>query len=551
MVPGRAPSGRDLIGRFLLGVLICAFIVWSAIPDADIPLEQRTPLFGLVLVLGVILVISAIWMWKLWRFPPVVVLSNGRVSLQMAKPPIRTSVANVADVMLSGAKLCLRFHDLQQVEASRPKATRQVLAKEFRASGWHFAMPRGAFNLLETNTVRQALGLTYQPNDDRRDYLFQFVDGLRRVTPQVRVTRSLIALNIAVFVLLWLAGAAGNLGNAAQNSMLSRDIVLAWGGNFAPLTTNGQPFRLLTCLFIHWSIMHLFFNLWVLNDIGQLVERVTGSLPFLLVYLLSGFCGSLATVYWSLFGQPAISAGASGAVFGVFGLLLGILIRRHRDFPAELLREHKASCISFLAFNLLFGFVMPNVDFAAHLGGLVGGFVCGLFVRPILPPNKIPSLTARLLALVPLCLCIPTAGILLLPRPIVAFPWEVHHVLTVDHQAIDQYNKIISDNLERTDQQTADAIRQEVVAPINVERERISALAVRSRDLAARQGILEYMTQLEEGFRLLSQAIEERDVLKQQEGTKRIETAHTVLEDWVKKYGKQSGLYLQRRPAND
>ena len=108
--------------------------------------------------------------------------------------------------------------------------------------------------------------------------------------------------------------------------------MLNWGADFGPKTLNGQWWRTVTCMFLHFGIIHLGFNMWVLWDLGQLVERLVGNVGFLVLYFASGIAGSLASLAW----QPlAISAGASGAVFGVAGALLGLIAFRHDSVPSR------------------------------------------------------------------------------------------------------------------------------------------------------------------------------------------------------------------------
>ena len=96
---------------------------------------------------------------------------------------------------------------------------------------------------------------------------------------------------------------------------------------------------MLTCAFLHFGIIHLAFNMWVLWQLGDLVERLVGNIGFLVLYIISGVGGSLASLLWN---PMVISAGASGAVFGVGGALMGFILLRRDTIPAEVLKHLRA-----------------------------------------------------------------------------------------------------------------------------------------------------------------------------------------------------------------
>ena len=95
--------------------------------------------------------------------------------------------------------------------------------------------------------------------------------------------------------------------------------MLDWGANFGPMTMNGQWWRLVTCMFLHFGIIHLAMNMWILWGLAQVVERLVGSTGFAIAYMASGIAGSIASLAWYPVG---VSAGASGAVFVTAAALL-------------------------------------------------------------------------------------------------------------------------------------------------------------------------------------------------------------------------------------
>src|SRR5262245_21464047 len=194
------------------------------------------------------------------------------------------------------------------------------------------------------------------------------------------VTVVLIALNVLVFALMvfW--------GVSAFNP--TTDSVLKWGADYGPLTLHGQWWRMLASTFLHFGLIHLLFNMFVLFNIGLFMESLAGRVGFVVLYLVCGLGGSAASLVW----HPSIvSAGASGAIFGLYGALLGFLARHRGSIPAESLASLRKGALTFVGYNLLFG-LRPGVDMAAHLGGLATGFVLGLFL--IRPPSVSHSVSS-------------------------------------------------------------------------------------------------------------------------------------------------------------
>lgn len=151
-------------------------------------------------------------------------------------------------------------------------------------------------------------------------------DLLSRQARGIPVTRLLVAINLIVFVAM-LAGGAGLWHS-------SNSVQLAWGANFGPATQDGEWWRLGTAMFLHFGIIHLGLNLWALWDGGQLVERMYGSVRFTAIYFASGLTGNLLSLVANK--GLAISGGASGAIFGIYGALLVFLWReRHNLHPRD------------------------------------------------------------------------------------------------------------------------------------------------------------------------------------------------------------------------
>ena len=200
-----------------------------------------------------------------------------------------------------------------------------------------------------------------------------FEQRLERFSPWAPVTPLLVAINVAVFV----AMAIGGAGVIEPNSQVS----IAWGSDFGPLTMGGQWWRLFTSIFIHFGLLHLGLNMLVLYQNGRLIERMFGSVRFLLLYLFAGLAGSMASLLWN----PMVNgAGASGAIFGLFGGMLAFVLNPRNAVPPSVMKQHGFVTLAFVAYNLVFGVVHGGIDNAAHVGGLLGGFAMGfLLARPL------------------------------------------------------------------------------------------------------------------------------------------------------------------------
>lgn len=181
------------------------------------------------------------------------------------------------------------------------------------------------------------------------------------------VTGILVFLNVCVFLIVELTGLSQDVGH-----------MLKWGAAYPPLIIeNREIYRLFTSMFLHFGIENLINNMLVLFVLGSRLERVIGHLKFALIYLLGGLAGNLISLWMELRQMDwAVSAGASGAVFAVMGAMLFVVLR-NRGRIADL----SARQILIMAvFSLYFGFASSGVDNAAHLGGLLAGFLLAVIL---------------------------------------------------------------------------------------------------------------------------------------------------------------------------
>ena len=204
------------------------------------------------------------------------------------------------------------------------------------------------------------------------------LDLMRSSAQRTHLTHALLWLNLAVFVAMLVWG--------AELWHTSNSVQLAWGANFGPATQDGQWWRLVSAMFIHFGVLHLGMNLWALRDIGRLVERLYGGWRFVTIYGVSGILGNLLSLVVQ--GNHAVSGGASGAIFGLYGALLVFLWRERQQVAPSEFRWLFGGASLFSGLILLMGWVIPGIDNAAHAGGLVAGALSGwMLARPWMPSS--------------------------------------------------------------------------------------------------------------------------------------------------------------------
>ena len=188
---------------------------------------------------------------------------------------------------------------------------------------------------------------------------------------QPRVTYVLLAINVLVFLAMTLAGGSEN-----------PNVLIRFGAKVNPLIADGQVWRLLTSMFLHIGWVHLFFNGYAMYIFGIQVERLYGSSRFLAIYLLAGLYGSLLSFAFG----PGLSAGASGAIFGLLGAMVAFF-RRHRETFGAWGRQQLLNLLVVAGINLALSVAVPGIDILGHLGGLVSGAVLGWLLAPQYQPH--------------------------------------------------------------------------------------------------------------------------------------------------------------------
>ena len=183
-----------------------------------------------------------------------------------------------------------------------------------------------------------------------------------RQKPEAICTVTLIVINIAVFFILTLFG-------DTEDAVF----MLQHGAMYAPYVTEGHEYyRIFTCLFLHFGIAHLLNNMVMLGALGWNLELEIGKIRYIIIYFGSGIIGNIISLCYDLtLQQPAVSAGASGAIFGLMGALLYVVIANR----GRLGRLSGRGMLVMVALSLYFGLTSRGVDNLAHIGGLVSGFL--------------------------------------------------------------------------------------------------------------------------------------------------------------------------------
>lgn len=183
-----------------------------------------------------------------------------------------------------------------------------------------------------------------------------------RQKPEAICTAALIVINVAVFFILTLFG---NTEDAV--------FMLEHGAMYTPYITEGHEYyRIFTCMFLHFGITHLLNNMVLLGALGWNLEQEIGKIRFLIIYFVSGLAGNILSLFYDFaLEQPAVSAGASGAIFGLMGALLFAVIANR----GRLGRLSGRGMLFMVVLSLYYGFTSTGVDNFAHIGGLAAGFI--------------------------------------------------------------------------------------------------------------------------------------------------------------------------------
>lgn len=335
------------------------------------------------------------------------------------------------------------------------------------------------------------------------------LEPLRGKRAWLSATTAVITMNLLIAFAMTLAG-----GRPDQSG---DSIQLAWGANFAPATTDGEWWRLATAMFLHFGLFHLLMNMVALWDSGRLVERQFGSIRFVAIYLASGLTGNLVSLI--VHGDRAVSGGASGAIFGVYGALLAFLLTERRRLHATEFRWMFWGASAFSVLALSFGLLFPGIDNAAHFGGLLAGISAGYI---LLPPRDEWGASKGMRGLVVALFGIAIAALVsAVPKP--RYPWtdeqlargEIREFIDEDMKASAKLRELLSERgrAGASFDQLAGRIETEVVHSYEQSFEQLSGLHISPEvpSAATLERLRNYAVTRRDATQALAEGIREQD----------------------------------------
>lgn len=239
----------------------------------------------------------------------------------------------------------------------------------------------------------------------------------------------LITINILIFIAMLISG--------VHILLPENQDLLDWGANFRPLTLEGQWWRLFTSCFLHIGILHLLLNMYALLYIGLLLEPHLGKTRFIAAYLISGIAASIVSLWWH---DLTISAGASGAIFGMYGVFLALLTTNLIDDSVK--KAFLTSIAVFVAFNIINGLKPDSgIDNAAHIGGLLSGVIIGYAFVPSLKKFDNSSIKLSTIGILTAILFVVLSAVYkTLPNDIGEYDKKMKEFTSMELMALEVYN---------------------------------------------------------------------------------------------------------------
>lgn len=198
------------------------------------------------------------------------------------------------------------------------------------------------------------------------------------------VTYLLIILNVIIFMLMYVFGK----GSYDTNTLIK------FGANYIPYTKSGDYYRIITSAFLHIGEFHLFFNMYALYIIGREIEQFYGRIKYILIYFFSAIMGSLFTL--TLSAENTVSAGASGAIFGLFGAMLYFGFTYRGYIGKTIINQ----TLPVVLINLFIGLTTPGIGNAAHIGGLIGGYMISMGLGANIEETKASKINGMIISII-------------------------------------------------------------------------------------------------------------------------------------------------------
>lgn len=180
--------------------------------------------------------------------------------------------------------------------------------------------------------------------------------------------------------------------------------LIRWGADMGPLTLHGEWWRLITACFLHVGIAHIGMNMYSLWQVGRPVEWIYGRARYVLIYAVAGLGGDLASLYHH---PNTVSAGASGAIFGVFGAMIAFVLVNRKQMSKTAVDSVLRSAGYVILVNAVIGFSVKEIDLSGHIGGLVVGFLLGCLLakRNADGTMRLPLVKGLTIAIAAIVLC--------------------------------------------------------------------------------------------------------------------------------------------------
>jgi len=321
-------------------------------------------IFLFVAIISPLVVLARAWrpggIFRGWRVAAIIVLVITSIAWLLAP--------RSAGYVGGGAWFALLFVPAIGLrKASQLAAVGRYESAAKMTSALHFLHPtaqvRDQVHVFRTLQARHGATDAIQFQGERQDR-----QSLLKTAPAVLI---FIVLNVAAFgIELW-RGALANPAILHRLGALDSGAVIA----------EGQFWRLITALFLHFNLLHLVFNLFALYVLGPPLEKIIGTLRFAACYLISGIGSTAGVVALTLLKivQPSELVGASGSVMGIVGAWAGFLVRHRHAWQAK---QRLLNILLIIVIQVAFDISTPEVSMSAHLCGLVAGFVVGLYLAP-------------------------------------------------------------------------------------------------------------------------------------------------------------------------
>jgi rhomboid protease GluP len=338
-----------------------------------------------------------------------------------------------------------------------------------------------------------------------------FFDALRARTSLVLVTPALVAMNIAAFVFMLFG----------SGSLSDPHTLVEWGASFGPHTSNGEWWRILTATFVHAGMIQLLANMAGLIQPALIVERLVGHVALAVVYLAAGAFANLLI----LSGHPVdVTAGASGAIFGVYGLLIvslisGLVNASDVRIPLAVLKRLSPAAGVFILYNLATGDLFNGGHIVGLLTGIAGGAVLTIGAAEQKPAVQRVAAAAFGAVVIVIGAAIPLRGIADV-RP------ELARVVAVEDRTANAYQAAV-DRLRKnktTAEALAEMIDRTIVPELHAEGERLAAIkGVPQQHQPLVKSAEEYLRLRDESWRLRAEGLRKTNMtkLRQAERTER------------------------------